>query len=252
MMKIFLVLTFVFCSCNTEVSYENLSIEDSGNLKDKSLQSLNFNPQVEMMILFLWPKDLGPKDEKEVIDVISTSRKISTKKEQYLSNLFELEIKYRDNNCDCHLVGLCEDDIDMDDNLMLLCDEITYAQDDNNQILASLTLDHELIKEQLDKLGAINIDVGVDDEYLDIGTFDVKSGSLKLNKFGYNGSINPLSFKVNSYIDRELKAKFIFNIDKELFTGDLGISDRKYNVIFSGEIQTSTGLSGLIYWEHLK
>lgn len=233
------------------VQYKDLSVPKSNDSLNK-YELLKFNPQIEMMIMFLWPKDLGPKNEKEVIDIISTSRKISEDKELYLKNLYELQIQYIQKSCDCHTLGLCDDDQDMDDDIAKECEEISVKQDDNNQILANLTLDHENIKAKLDSIGAVNIDVGVDEDYLDIGTYDLSSKVLSLNKFGYLGREQELSFKVIPYKDQSVKAKFIFNIDSEVFTGDLGVSNKEYNVIFSGEIETNNGQRGLIYWEHLK
>jgi hypothetical protein len=140
----------------------------------------------------------------------------------------------------------------MDDAIMLECEAISEKQDVNNQILANLTLDHDNIKSKLDAIGALNIDVGVDDDYLDIGRYDLSTKVLSLNKFGYLGQEKSLEFKVIPYKDQSIKAKFIFNIDNEIFTGDLGVSNKEYNVIFSGEIETNNGQRGLIYWEHLK
>lgn len=250
MIRLLLICLFLV-SCNTEVQYKDLSISKSKDTLNK-YELLKFNPQIEMMIVFLWPKDLGPEDEKEVIEIISTSRKISEDKELYLKNLYQLNTQYIQKNCDCHTLGLCDDDQDMYDNIMIECEEISEKQDDNNQILANLTLDHENIKSKLDSIGADNIDVGVDEDYLDIGTYDLSTKTLSLNKFVYLGSEQKLTFKVTPYQDLSIKAKFIFNIDNEVFTGDLGVSNKEYNVIFSGEIETNNGQRGLIYWEHLK
>ncbi len=247
----FLLIAIFLVSCQPEVDYKNLSTSSATNSVE-ALEMLEFNPQIEMMILFLWPEDLGPEDEKEVVEIISTSRKISEDKERYLKNLYKLNIEYSQNNCDCHSFGLCDDEVEMDDEILLICDDISSNQASNNMILANLTLDHEFIKEKLAAIGAINIDVGVDDDYLDIGTYDTGSKILVLNKFGYLGQEKKIEFKIIPYLDLNPKAKFEFSLDGEVFKGDLGISNREHNVIYSGEIETSRGLRGLIYWEHLK
>jgi len=250
MIKILIISLFLL-ACESEVEYKDLSIPiDKRSLS--SFELLSFNPQIEMMIMFLWPKDLGPENEKEVIEIISTSRKISEDKEKYLMNLNVLGSQYIQNNCDCHSYGFCEDDQELNDDVLIECEEISSKQEANNLILANLTLDHEFIKDKLNSLNAINIDVGVDDDYLDIGTYDLRSKLLKLKKFGYLGQESELEFTVTPYLSQNMKAEFKFNIDGESFTGDLGISDKKYNVIFSGEIETNSGQRGLIYWEHLK
>ena len=48
-----------------------------------------------------------------------------------------------------------------------------------DKILDNLLLDHEYIKDRLKAIGAINIDVGVHDKTVDIGTYDLKTRSLK-------------------------------------------------------------------------
>jgi hypothetical protein len=238
-------------ACESEIEYKDLTLPtDKRSLT--SFQLLDFNPQIEMMIMFLWPIDLGPENEKEVIEIITTSRKISEDKERYLLSLNVLGFEYTQNNCDCHSYGLCEDDQEMNDEVLIECEKISSKQEENNLILANLTLDHELIKDKLNSLNAINIDVGVDDDYLDIGTYDLSSKLLKLNKFGYLGSERAVEFMVNPYLSQNMKAKFEFTVDDEIFSGDLGISNKQYNVIFSGEIETDSGQRGLIYWEHLK
>lgn len=249
-----LLICLILISCDTkvyEVKYKDLSDSTIKDSLDK-FELLKFNPQIEMMIIFLWPLDLGAKDEKEVVQIISTSRKISEDKELYLKNLYNLKMEYLEKNCDCHTLGLCDDGQDMDDDIMLECEEISERQNENNQIFANLTLDHENIKTKLKSIGAVNIDIGLDENYLDIGTYDLFSKVLNLNKFEYLGRDQKLEFKVIPYKDESLKAKFIFNIDNEVFTGDLGVSNKQYNVIFSGEIKTNNGQRGLIYWEHLK
>lgn len=246
-----LLITILMVSCNAEVEYADLTdSSDRGNVQNYQL--LQFNPQIEMMIMFLWPKDLGPEDEEQVVEIISTSRKIFTEKEKYLENLYKLNTEYSSKSCDCHTMGICDDGQDMDDDMYLVCEEITDRQAVNNMILANLTLEHDYIKEKLAAINAINIDVGVDDDYLDIGSYNINTKILKLNKFGYLGQQDPVKFQINRVGASGMKANFSFDINGETFKGDLGISDRKYNVVFSGEIETSSGFRGLIYWEQLK
>jgi hypothetical protein len=250
MIKLFLISILVI-SCNSKVKYENLSeVEDKTSLNKFEL--LEFNPQIEMMLMFLWPKDLGPENEKEVVGIISRSRTISENKEKYLADMFLLNSQYSQKNCDCHSYGICEDDDVMNDDISLECDEISFKQKSNDLILANLTLDHEFIKEKLLLIGATNIEVGADEDFLDIGSFNLATNVLKIKQFRYLGQKKLLEFKILPSFGQNLKATFEFYIDDELFIGDLGISNKKHNVIFSGEITTNTGQRGLIYWEHLK
>ena len=88
MIRLFVFSIFLI-SCGTKVDYKDLS-PSKDNISVEKFELLKFNPQIEMMIMFLWPIDLGPEHEKEVIEIISTSRKISKNKEIYLKNLFLL------------------------------------------------------------------------------------------------------------------------------------------------------------------
>ena len=248
----YLLLILLLISCNSEMTYKDLSTPVDKDVDLGVLSKKIFKPKIEMMILFLWPKDLSFTDEDHVIKIISTSREIAINKDQYLRDLYLLDRQYQDKSCDCQVLGLCDDDQQMDDDLLIECEQITSKQDENNLILADLTQSHEVIKSQLNEIGAINIDVGMDEDYLNIGSLDPKSKELHLNKFGFKSSKSSLDFKLETFYDQVLKAKFEFKVDKDVFSGELGITEKEYNVIFQGDIETNTGYRGLIYWEHLK
>ena len=248
----YLLFLLLMISCNSEMSYKDLSVPVDEDIDLDILSKKMFKPKIEMMILFLWPKDLSFADEEYVIKIISTSREIAINKDIYLRNLYTLDRQYQDGTCDCQILGLCDDDQQMNEDLLLECEDITARQDENNLVLAGLTQSHEIIKSQLNDIGAINIDVGMDEDYLDIGSLDPKTKKLHLNKFGFKESSNALDFSLETYYDQALKAKFEFKVDKSIFSGELGITEKEYNVIFQGDIETNSGYRGLIYWEHLK
>ena len=250
---IFFILLFI-SSCKPQIDYKTFNgpqsnIPEINNLFSKLL----FKPKIEMFLIFLWPKELHPNDEETVTKIIARSKKISTSKQKYLDQLYKLQSEYSNLNCDCHLLSLCDDGQEFEDDLFQQCNQNDYDQTENDKILVELTQDYNYILEKLKTINATNIDVSVeDDDYLNIGSYDSESRVMTLNKFGFKRREGSLSFKVTPYFENILKARFSFKVDKITFYGNLGITDYKHNVVFSGEIRTSNGREGLVCWEQLK
>jgi hypothetical protein len=252
MKNLLYLMLLVFISCEPEVKYQDLTV-DYGDESLREFESLRFDPQVEMMIMFLWPKNLGPQHQEEVMNIISRSETIFKNKQLYLNNLYSLQAEYNQNECSCHVDAMCDDDQVMDDDMFLVCLDITTRQDDNNMLLVGLYEDYEFIKSQLMAMNAINIDIGVDDDPIDIGSYDPQTGVMKLNKFIYKNYTGPVTAILAPYRADIMKVSMRINLGtKEFITGDIGVTDAKYNTIFSGEIENASGQRGLIYWEQLK
>lgn len=249
----YLVLLLFLLSCS-KVTYSPSKENNVSIMNQEELLGFEINPQIDMMIFFVWPKDLNFHDEDTVQKIIETSKRILERKELYLEIQKELSHAFSANECDCHLYYECFNELEPNDEIANKCQEIEDDKSLNQEKVIEFYQDYESIKEMLSKIGAELIDIGMDDDYIDIGVLDFNSSEIQLKKmnaqsFNLKSLSIPFRLKKDDISYLELDFKLPNNLR---LNGKIDISPRLHSVIFQGEFELSDGRTGLLYWEHLK
>jgi hypothetical protein len=248
--KIVLFLFIFLLSCS-KVSYQKQLDKNVEVLSSK--QKISFEKNIEIMLMFLWPKDLNLSQLKVVESIIKKSQKLYISKKVYLNLKKKLSIQYQEKGCDCHLYFECDDDTNPEDDQILLCEKIEEDISKNESKISFFYKTYEWIVENLKKIGGDFFSVGIEDDIVDIGFIEQDKKMIFLNKVVWNSKVEKnIIIHYNQKEDMNLFLDLEFDLFDFHFKSRVDISDSSFNTVFQGNLETTRGQKGLIYWEHLK
>jgi hypothetical protein len=239
------------CSENS-VEYDNFTLETE---KTSSIESIaGYKPQIEIMLMFLWPEVIADKDRTKVTQIISMSRKLFEDKSIYLQTKAELSKKYNHASCDCVLYYECDGDYEGTNDEVLLCEDIEKRIFENSEKVITFYQSYQMIKELLLSINADFYNVGVEKTDMNIGYISTqKEQLLHINKVSLEAQ-NQENLLISLYY-KHSAFDFVsvqFNLFDKSYSGDLDLIQTPYNVTVQGEIKDQSGRMGMLYWERLK
>jgi hypothetical protein len=251
---------FWFISC-TKVSYENIPGQKNAEHLSSSLRvdkSL-YDENIDLFVAFLWPAKIKSMKDKQILrDIISTSRIIKKRKEEYQGIRLTLRQDFERFECPCLLEFRCQgDETQVDENKCLELEDGMISNEGKLPPIYKLVLE---LKENVHQIGGEWLSTNQDFPELPVSQMDFNNFNLKLTVFG-DSLGQPLAYEIKNPLlidDGELQL-LTYSAQRKREEGSWRIEVAPLitssSLLFQGElfwIKNGKKRQGFIYWEHAR
>jgi hypothetical protein len=266
---IFFLIVSINSSC-TKVQLLEIPLENStkNNINGIEVANSKYAEEIDVIVAFLWPEKISTSTQKLGLEkIISSSRILVVKKEEFLNQKIALQKLFNSNYCNCALNDQCNgSEPALDINKCYQIEESIYKNDEK---LVEIFGYVELIKKTILEIGGEWLETHLDIKNVPSSKVDLLKNNISFSALGsyqVDGSVLPYSYFIKSVgITQELGFKKInFSMPRILYrneifqdygewTVNLSMTENKASVLFQGDLDwkyEGQTRRGVIFWEN--